>query len=143
MYSPVKLQRLLVSQHKQKQHTKQAGKRTRDRDIRAKLGRRKSLPLRTARQVSFRGLTLTLWNEDVNRVGAIAPDLAMKVSIYAWSSNDEERKANKARFWNDQKGAMKRDFEKVANILMDIHGGTQSAEGTEHRLVQLSDRLSH
>lgn len=84
---------------------------------------------RTGREVSFKGLTLMLWNEDINRLGAVAPKLAMALDAYAFSKDEVARRGAKSRFWNDQKGDMKRDFEQAANILMDIHGGTLSAEG--------------
>lgn len=84
---------------------------------------------RTGRQLQFKGRALVLWNEDVNRLGLIDPSLAMKVSIYAWAEDDAQRAKYKKAFWNSQKGNMKRDFERASNILMEIHGGTMSAEG--------------
>lgn len=84
---------------------------------------------RTARQLDFKGRKLILWNEDVNIVGRINPRLALKVSTYAWAESDEERAEYKRAFWNNQKGNMKRDFALMADILMEFHGGTLSAQG--------------
>ena len=84
---------------------------------------------RTGRQLNYNGLVLVLWNEDVNRLGEIDPNLAMRVSMYAWASSDAQRAEYKRIFWNSQKGDMKRDFRRAGDLLMDIHGGTLSAEG--------------
>ena len=84
---------------------------------------------RTARQLQFKGRSLILWNEDVNRLGKLDPQLAMKVSVYAWAETDAKRAEYKIAFWNGQKGNMKRDFERASDILIAIHGGTLSAEG--------------
>ncbi len=79
--------------------------------------------------MNYNGLVLVLWNEDVNRLGEIDPNLAMRVSMYAWAKDDAERAKFKRIFWNSQKGDMKRDFARAGDLLMDIHGGTLSAEG--------------
>ena len=110
---------------RQKQKTLGRTHRSKFHPKRKRLGR----TYRTGREVSFKGLTLMLWNEDINRLGAVAPRLAMALDAYAFGKTEDARRSAKSRFWNDQKGDMKRDFERASNILEEIHGGRTSAEG--------------
>ena len=116
-----------VAQHRDKTKQKTLG-----RNHRAKFHpRRKALRnvIRTGRQLNFKGLTLVVWNEDINVLGQLDPMLAFKIDKYAWAKNDKQRNECKEVFWNNQKGTMKRDIQRSAELLMDFYGSNTNAQG--------------
>ena len=113
-----------------KQNEKTVGRQHREKLIRKASPRKRKRTLRIAREVCYKGKTLFLWTECINRLGDIAPKLAFKLYMYSYDAkSDADRNMYKTKFWNNNKGDMKRDFETAANILMDLYGGTLSPEG--------------
>lgn len=115
-----------LAQHRDRTKQKTLGRNTRAKALPRRKPRRTR---RTGRQLNFKGLTFIVWNEDINILGQLDPRLAFKIDTYAWAKSDDQRKDCKEVFWNNQKGMMKSDFERAANLLMDFYGSNTSPQG--------------
>lgn len=78
--------------------------------------------------VQFKGMTLELWTEDINTIGAVNAPLAFKLYHYIFAKDDEARSEYKKSFWNNQKGTMKKDFALAAEILCPSNQGAFCAD---------------